>query len=365
MKYLYACSFHVDESGGKSRATYQKIRALSTHVDSFELIDARAAETKLGRLVEFFRVEFRSLQAILSPKTRPHVFISRGFCGALSVRLARSLGVYTVREVHADAVGEASLTPYHPVVRKLIEIFSRVAVTVDNISDMRIFNHPLLLDWYRANIKDCDSDIYTYNGADLNSVSSLDKQKAREKFQFLPNRTYLVFVGAASKWHGVEQLAKLQKEFDSSGDPISIVCGGGQVSQSDDPDGRLINYFPMDARSCADLIRASDACLLSVSANRVSPGSPLKLYDYLAAGKCVITQEDTLGYSDEVMRFSAGITTDLRDPARARRDILKCIRGNELLSYENQAVLCRDLYSWEGRMFEWKSSIERQVNMSV
>src|SRR5690606_39279334 len=46
-------------------------------------------------------------------------------------------------------------------------------------------------------------------------------------------------------------------------------------------------------RSCCDLIKASDLCLLPVKNNRASPGSPLKLYDYISNGRFVLDRKST------------------------------------------------------------------------
>src|SRR5690606_4830920 len=101
----------------------------------------------------------------------------------------------------------------------------------------------------------------------------------------------VVFVGAASKWHGVEYLVELQREFDQRGENIKVVVGGGDIAEFD-KEGRCINFTPLGDQGCAELIRAADFCLLPVKQNRLSPGSPLKLYDYIANERLVFAQKE-------------------------------------------------------------------------
>ena len=69
---------------------------------------------------------------------------------------------------------------------------------------------------------------------------------------------------------------------------------------------------------------------------------------------CVVTQENTAGYSDEVSQHGVGVSTDFRDPAESRRRILDTL----------QFIASNPIYpdvdaSWKVRMLEWLSVIER------
>ncbi len=92
-----------------------------------------------------------------------------------------------------------------------------------------------------------------------------------------------------------------------------IVCGGGQINKYIDPEGLLLNISTLDDKGCSDLVRTGNACLLPVKNNRISPGSPLKLYDYIAKKKYVLTQSDLLGYSDEVEKYGFESVVDFKN----------------------------------------------------
>ena len=66
------------------------------------------------------------------------------------------------------------------------------------------------------------------------------------------------------------------------------------------------------------MIIAADACLLPVKNNRISPGSPLKLYDYISNNKPVIA-EDIIGYSDEVLKYNFGLSVNFEKTKETRK----------------------------------------------
>ena len=136
------------------------------------------------------------------------------------------------------------------------------------------------------------------------------------------NTIILAFTGSVASWHNIEDLLDLQKEFKRNNDDIQIIVGGGRV---DTLKNDVINLTPLDEDGCESLILCSDACLMPVNENRISPGSPLKLYQYLLASKPVITQENVIGYSDEVLKYKAGIEVNFKDKKNTRIQIIKFI----------------------------------------
>ncbi|MCH2556032.1 MAG: hypothetical protein MK005_01895 [Alcanivorax sp.] len=345
MKVLYACDFHLKQSSsGKDRATRQKLEALSLIVDDFKVLSANMRSKPL-RFMEIFLIEALVLAYLIF--WRPSIFISRGHVGFLSVGFAKVLNVKTVREVHADTLGELKLLRFHGVKRMVVHGLAIVADWTNKKSDVRIYNHPDLLTWYRSNGVGSESDFFTYNGFDVRSRSSLSKERAREKFGLSQDAVYLVFTGGASEWHGVDYLLSLQKKFNEYGDNIKIVVGGGDISRYEGSEN-CINITPLEESGCADLIRAADVCLLPVKANRISPGSPLKLYDYIVNERFIAAQSNTLGYSDEVERHRVGFSVDFADPEVAREQIIKFL---DSMRAEYRGVNIRA--SWADRMQEW------------
>ena len=86
--------------------------------------------------------------------------------------------------------------------------------------------------------------------------------------------------------------------------------------------------------------------MLPVKGNRVSPGSPLKLYDYMKHSKFIIVQQGMLGYCDEVERYGKGVCVDFKDPSE-----VAAILGNVDF---NMSILTEPReFSWNARMKTW------------
>ena len=204
--------------------------------------------------------------------------------------------------------------------------------------------------WYHESVYFDEKDFYSYNGFDPDAASTMTRSQARKKYGLHEDVFYLVFVGAASNWHGVHYLVDLQKYFNRlSSATIQIICAGGDMSPYD-PERICLNFTPMTDSDCADIIKAADLCLLPVNRNRVSPGSPLKLYDYIVNKRYVVSQADTNGYSDEVESMQIGFSVDFSDPSSAGKmitDNLDLWRAKPESDYP-----CCEV-SWTARMKTW------------
>ena len=341
MKILYSCSFDLEgyKEGGATRQKlkilnkYTKLRVISLNGNSFKLL-------------QLLFIEFKTIVLLL--KNKPQVFISRGFVGYFSQKIAKFLKVKTVREVHADAIEEVQYYDKNFIEKFFILLLAKLFLTVDLQSDMRIFNHPHLLKWFRSKYFHSKNDFFCYNGFDFESKSSLSKKQARKKFKF-GNKKYLIFTGSSSFWHGVSYLSNLQKSFNKLNANIQIVCGGGKVNNSDDPGNILKNISPLNGKDCADLIMAADACILPARQSRISPGSPLKLYDYILHKKPVITVKNLKGYSDEVLKYKNGILVDFSKSHKAAKIIINTMK----FLHKKKLKTKINNFSWDQVIFKW------------
>jgi glycosyltransferase involved in cell wall biosynthesis len=110
-------------------------------------------------------------------------------------------------------------------------------------------------------------------------------------------------------------------------------------------------------------INAADVCLLPVKKIRVSPGSPSKLFDYIAAGRPVVTQEATTGYSDIVLSYELGYAIDFCDSASAAEKIVAIVKQCHETHYEthNRQVALTHL-NWSNVADKWSSFIDKVVS---
>lgn len=349
-KVLYLCDFDLSRGSGKDRATRQKLAALRGQVDDLTIVSS-LFKIQIFRVISIIFLDVKSVFYLIYK--RPNVFISRGYAGAMTIFVAKLFSIKTVREIHADALEELPLLSLSGLKFFGVSFLAKLSHKVDVSADVRIFNHPDLMMAYRKRGLTGVKDFFVYNGYAPDEKSYLSKAEARKKFNFGDDDRIIVFVGAASKWHGVDYLVRLQREFDERGENIKVVFGGGDVSGFD-KESRCINFTPLNDQNCADLIRASDFCLLPVKNNRTSPGSPLKLYDYIVNERLVFAQSGTNGYSDEVERFNIGSSVDFTNPAVACFQILEAFEKEWPEEYPE----CRA--SWEDRMSQWVSGLSPQ-----
>lgn len=347
IKVVYLCDFDLTKNTGKDRATRQKLSALRGLIGDLVVV-SNPFKSQFLRIFSILILDIKVCAILLF--RRPTVFISRGYSGWLSMLTAKALSIKTAREVHADALEELSLLPYRGVKLRVLGLLGKHAHRMDLAADVRIFNHPDLMKGYRKRGATGEQDFFTYNGYAPDERSYLSRQQAREKFGLSQDDRIVVFVGAASKWHGVEYLVELQREFDEIGEKIKVVFGGGDITEFD-KEGRCINFTPLGDQGCSELIRAADFCLLPVKQNRLSPGSPLKLYDYIANERFVFAQKETNGYSDEVEKFNIGMAVDFSTPSTASLQISDAFKKEWPENYP----LCNA--SWADRMEQWVSGL--------
>lgn len=352
MKIVYLCNFNLNNYSGKDRATRQKLDALEDLVQELKVFSLKK-NGNLYKLIKGLILDIQCSYYILTEK--PDIFISRGSTGFLSFLASKVSNVTSVREVHALAQNETKHLKFNNYQKVFISGLAKTFHKLDCLVDIRIFNHPMLLTYYKSQGWTKCNDFYSYNGYSKISVTSINKSNAKEKFSLDPNKIHLVFTGSVSDWHGAEYLVSLQEEFDKHGDNILIVVGGGSLN-SYDPKRKCLNITPLDDVGCSELINAADACLLPVKNNRISPGSPLKLYDYIAHNKPIIAQS-ILGYSDEVKKYKFGISVDFSDAIETRIRILSYINKLEFEGFNpNHANV-----QWKDRMSIWVNKLNKTI----
>lgn len=364
MNLVYVCPFPLDQTSGKNKATTEKVEVLSKLADDVTVYAPSTNRGKLFLLVAVCRCELQAAFRLIFPESRPTVLLTRGLSGFFCVPLARLLGVLSVREVHADAREEVPYIAETIFERAAFYLAFTMVYFIDLAADVRIYNNPKLREHYERLTGAMTSvDLTVYNGAAWREVSSLNQEEARRKFNLGSDddEYILAFVGSAAAWHGVRWLHELQKALDAGPKSIRVVCGGGPIPMR--TESRVLNITPLGPSDCANLIRAADACLLPVDTEiRSSPGSPLKLYDYISNGRPVITQKSTLGYSDEVKRYAIGICVDFTKPHISACDIVHFLEEMDRSGFERRCRhVARYYVSWEKRMGLWIEGMRRAV----
>lgn len=361
MHTVYLCNFNLknaEKTGGKDRATKQKIEALERQSSKFRAFYLTKGGDAYNILMSFW-LDINC--AVYIALNRPDFFISRGAVGYFSLVAAKIFGTISVREIHAVASSEIALLPFGRIKKLLLAFYFKIFNQIDMLADVRIFNHPFLLEHYQKLNKVKKGDFYCYNGYSPAGIYQHSSDDVYKKYNLSHGTSYLAFTGAASQWHGIDYLIDLQKEFNKQGDNIRIIIAGGNAAPYD-PDGVCLNITPLGEYGCSEIISIATLCLLPVKNNRTSPGSPLKLYDYIGHKKYIVA-EDIDGYADEVLRYGVGIAINYENAPQARRKIIDFLhvseRGTD--SYPAAPV------SWDSRIEYWLQRIAplKNINQSL
>lgn len=107
------------------------------------------------------------------------------------------------------------------------------------------------------------------------------------------------------------------------------------------------------------IIKDCDAFILPVDNVRLSPGSPLKLYEYLSYNKPILTFEE-IGYSDELEKYGFGFSGNLFDPSVLKSLLNKLEKNNyfENISVKNNI----NEITWNSRLKKWNKWIDKNFH---
>lgn len=356
-KILYAGDFPITQQSGRSRATRQKIDALRKN--GIVMLPVFPLDKKISRIIHILLSDFIISYYLI--KFRPEVFISRGFTGFFTLKLANILHTFTVRELHSVAQEETDLEfanykKIHVLNWKLKSYYNSIVLHLDKSANMRIFNHVALKNWFVEKHFHNDNDIAVYNGFCKTAISSLSMDEARLLLNLKTNRKYLTFVGSVAKWHGTQKLLQLSQELAGIDPDIYVIIGGGRLAFDEKFYRHVKNITPLDSENAAHLIRASNACLLTVEDSRTSPGSPLKLYDYIGHDKLIISQEETKGYSDEVVLYGKAVLVDFDQPYDAAQAIVSALKHYDSVALNVERA---ERFTWHARTNTWLHQIQR------
>jgi len=267
-------------------------------------------------------------------------------------------------EIHADILDENLILFKDSQVKKFLSlVWHKYNLFFFRRADGLIFNNPLLEKYFKHNyLSKTMKTISVHNGCDPEFFYPIEKQQARKKLNLSAEVTYLLFIGSLSRWHGVEHLIKTYGYIrnNCAVDNIKLLVVGGYIKdylnelKENSANSDIVFRGEVAKEEALYYINAADICLLPVSKIRISPGSPLKLFDYAACGKPIIAQKNTVGYSDLVEEFDLGISCDFTDNAGAAKIIIDYINNyNEDYYRQHNREIAENYFSWEKVLLKW------------
>ncbi|MBN1638050.1 MAG: glycosyltransferase [Ignavibacteriales bacterium] len=209
------------------------------------------------------------------------------------------------------------------------------------------------------------------NGADTNKFGPfIDDDLIRQKYR-ITNRICIGFIGSFHFWHGVENLFKIIKSIVNSnpGAVFMMVGDGGPLKQTFETYVREENlennviftgYIPY--KEIPLYLAAMDVVLAPYPKLNFFYYSPIKIFEYMAAGKTVITSR--IGQTAEIIQD--GVNGLLSEPGNIEEMIKKLsdiIKSPELRLTigENARNTIKNEHTWQKKAEQWHKICKKAV----
>lgn len=175
------------------------------------------------------------------------------------------------------------------------------------------------------------------NGVDPGRFFPQSHEKARAELGLTATGPYIGFVGGFFPWHGldtlIESIATVAKTYPTV---QYLLVGEGQTKKALEDlvhRSQLSAHVRFAGRAEFDVvptwIAASDVCVVLHKQTRSYPGDSMKLWEYLACGRPVVTTAGP-GYGDTVEAMRCGLSAKPDDPDDLARQLLRLLVDQEL-----------------------------------
>ena len=317
---------------------------------------------------------FRLIIFYINPLNRPDAIIIRHHplnFGFIPPALLFKIPFFL--EIHSDLVEELKLDRRANIIpQSYFTFFRKYEKYIFQKARGIMINHIALKRFFVQAYKISPEKIKVIpNGSDIDFFKPMPTSEARKILKLNQNKKRLLFVGNISKWHGVDYviraipyLKKLRTDF-----IIDIVGKEGEFG----PEIKLteivdklnvreyVNFVGPVPRNQACLwIASANLCLLPAKMVRKHPGSPVKLFDYIAMGKPVLAA-NVESYGDFVEENQLGVCVDYTTPQEVASK-MDCLLNTELSFYAvHNRFLAETKFSWYHRAISIYEFIKAQT----
>jgi glycosyltransferase involved in cell wall biosynthesis len=190
---------------------------------------------------------------------------------------------------------------------------------------------------------------------DLNSWSDLQVEK------------YVIFVGALTSWQSINVMIEAVCSESWQDHVRLVICGDGRLRKivESAQTERLVYLGNVPYERMPQLINASigGLCLINDPSRDLIGVSPLKLYEYTACAKPVITT-NLPGLTDFVTQLDIGIIIPINDPRALCAAVKQLIDDAPKwrLKGKSAAAFVRKHYSWRSRAQQTLALLENIVD---
>jgi glycosyltransferase involved in cell wall biosynthesis len=363
----YLVCIKVEKTSGKELASYYKSLALSEIIPKYRLFCINKKRGQLFNLFNYFFFEIKYTLRVILEKKKPKIIISRCYFNFAPIIIKKLYGSRIFSEVHSDPIGELIHLPISKVKKNMLGLILKLSVNYLKYFDGLIFNNPILENKFKIKYKlNSISSTSVYNGAPKYLPrKTISNQRILNKHNLPNDKIFIVFAGSISKWHGLENLIDIFPYLQKLNPKIELLIIGESKDKKyfhflKERKSNRANFLGrLNPDEVFNIFQISHLGVVPVNSNRMSPGSPIKLYDMIRSDLPVVTQKNTSGYSDVVIENNLGIVIDFNDHILSAKEISKLINKIEKkeLIFKN-AQIAKNQLSWNQVIIKWFNFIE-------
>jgi glycosyltransferase involved in cell wall biosynthesis len=192
------------------------------------------------------------------------------------------------------------------------------------------------------------------NGVNVDLFQPKDTGEMRRLLQVKQDCCYLIFVGSFYPHHGIYQIMRILECIVQKAPDVRLLMVGSGYLLGNTVDmakkSGLTPYidFPgeVEYEKVPQYINAADAGIFFLTGiDRINGRSPLKLYEYMACGKPVVTDST---YENFVRENNVGIVVSTEDYDGAADAIIRLLKDRTLMNIqgENGRNLAVSAFTW-------------------
>lgn len=376
MKIDYIIPSGICSESGESVGTRNKVEKLSllindlslflpskgTNIESisypFKLVKIPGTSHKLGRFI--YQLSLLAFLFVRYMRKRNHpnlLFVRHHILNFGFLLPALLFHIPFFLDTHSDIIEEILiiLGQKSDLIPKFcIRAFRKYEGFIFRKASGIIVNHPALKRFFAEIYCLSTENLQVIsNGADIDNFKQFHILEARKSLNLELNKKRLIFVGTITIWHGLDYviqclpfLEKLRKDF-----ILDIIGTGREYSNIIEMAKSLgvekyVNFVgQIPLNMVPQWINSADICLLPAKMVRKHPGSPIKMFDYMACGKPILAA-DVEGYGDFVENNKLGISVDYTKPRELAQAIDNMLNSNLDIYKENNRLLAETQFSW-------------------
>ncbi|UCG03440.1 MAG: glycosyltransferase family 4 protein [Candidatus Heimdallarchaeota archaeon] len=210
--------------------------------------------------------------------------------------------------------------------------------------------------------------IVIFNGANIELFKPMDRNKCLEELGLNTKFRYIGFIGSLAPWQGVDQLIKIapmilekipEARFLIVGDGILRRELEGLADKLDIRDRIIFTGF-VPYEIVPKYINTFEVCVAPFSGierNVKYSFSAIKLYEYMACGKPIVTT-NVCGIKDEIKKLGLGKVVRADDLEGLTSSIVELLEDQQL-----KTMLGEKGRNWVSKEHSWKNVAERVVKV--